>query len=63
MGGIMTSQIIISDRHDGVWDRSIVAGVTALEITLTHFALQVRRHPGEVCRHVNIVLQRQQGLT
>ncbi|XP_018577430.1 ABC transporter G family member 23 isoform X2 [Anoplophora glabripennis] len=40
MGAIMTSQIIITDRHDGVWDRSIVAGVTSLEITLTHFILQ-----------------------
>lgn len=40
MGAIMTSQIIITDRHDGVWDRSIVAGVTSIEITLTHLALQ-----------------------
>ncbi|KAJ8945137.1 hypothetical protein NQ318_001602 [Aromia moschata] len=40
MGAIMTSQIIITDRHDGVWDRSIVAGVTSLEITITHFVLQ-----------------------
>lgn len=36
----MTSQIIITDRKEGVWDRSIVAGVTSLEITLTHFILQ-----------------------
>lgn len=41
MGSMMTSTIIITDRCEGVWDRSIVAGVTALEITLTHFALQV----------------------
>ncbi|XP_074031882.1 uncharacterized protein [Leptinotarsa decemlineata] len=40
MGAIMTSQIIITDRHDGVWDRSIVAGVTSIEITLTHLVLQ-----------------------
>ncbi|CAG9829053.1 unnamed protein product [Diabrotica balteata] len=40
MGAIMTSQIIITDRHDGVWDRSIVAGVTSLEITITHLVLQ-----------------------
>ncbi|KAJ8920069.1 hypothetical protein NQ315_011723 [Exocentrus adspersus] len=40
MGAMMTSQIIITDRHDGVWDRSIVAGVTSLEITVTHFILQ-----------------------
>ncbi|CAH1102725.1 unnamed protein product [Psylliodes chrysocephalus] len=40
MGAMMTSQIIITDRHDGVWDRSIVAGVTSLEITITHMVLQ-----------------------
>lgn len=40
MGSTMTSQIIITDRREGVWDRSIVAGVTSLEITLTHFLLQ-----------------------
>ncbi|XP_056637728.1 uncharacterized protein LOC130445863 [Diorhabda sublineata] len=40
MGAIMTSQIIITDRHDGVWDRSIVAGVSSLEITITHLIIQ-----------------------
>ncbi|CAG9862958.1 unnamed protein product [Phyllotreta striolata] len=40
MGAMMTSQIIITDRHDGVWDRSIVAGVTSMEITITHLVLQ-----------------------
>ncbi|XP_076266304.1 ABC transporter G family member 23-like isoform X2 [Rhynchophorus ferrugineus] len=40
MGATMTSQIIITDRKEGVWDRSIVAGVTSLEITLTHFLIQ-----------------------
>lgn len=40
MGAMMTSQIIITDRKEGVWDRSIVAGVTSLEITITHFILQ-----------------------
>ncbi|KAL1498317.1 hypothetical protein ABEB36_009133 [Hypothenemus hampei] len=40
MGSMMTSQIIITDRKEGVWDRSIVAGVTSLEITITHFILQ-----------------------
>lgn len=37
----MTAQIILTDRHDGVWDRSIVAGVTSLEITCSHFVLQL----------------------
>lgn len=41
MGSIMTCQIILTDRHDGVWDRSIVAGVTSLEITFSHFVLQL----------------------
>ncbi|XP_050499819.1 ABC transporter G family member 23-like isoform X4 [Diabrotica virgifera virgifera] len=40
MGSMMTSQIIITERHEGIWDRSIVAGVTSLEITLTHIVLQ-----------------------
>ncbi|XP_066145077.1 ABC transporter G family member 23-like [Euwallacea fornicatus] len=40
MGAMMTSQIIITDRKDGIWDRSVVAGITSLEITLTHFILQ-----------------------
>ncbi|CAG9819085.1 unnamed protein product [Phaedon cochleariae] len=40
MGAMMTSQIIIMDRHEGVWDRSIVAGVTSMEITVTHLMLQ-----------------------
>lgn len=40
MGAMMTSQIIITDRKDGIWDRSVVAGITSLEIILTHFILQ-----------------------
>ncbi|KRT81367.1 hypothetical protein AMK59_5794, partial [Oryctes borbonicus] len=41
MGTIMTSTIIITDRLEGVWDRSIVAGVSSFEILLTHFATQI----------------------
>lgn len=40
MGTTMTSTIIISDRMEGVWDRSIVAGVTTIEIMLTHLITQ-----------------------
>lgn len=40
MGTTMTSTIIIADRLEGVWDRSIVAGVTVTEIMLTHFLTQ-----------------------
>lgn len=40
MGTTMTSTIIISDRMEGVWDRSIVAGVTSSEILLTHLITQ-----------------------
>ncbi|XP_044753149.1 ABC transporter G family member 20-like [Coccinella septempunctata] len=39
-GTLLTSQIILTDRLEGVWDRSAVAGVTAMEITITHFILQ-----------------------
>lgn len=41
LGTTLTSTIIITDRLEGVWDRSIVAGVTSLEILLTHFAVQM----------------------
>ncbi|CAG9856409.1 unnamed protein product [Phyllotreta striolata] len=40
LSAVMTSQIIVTERHDGVWDRSVVAGVTSMEITLSHFVLQ-----------------------
>lgn len=40
MGTTMTSTIIISDRMEGVWDRSIVGGVTTIEIMLTHLITQ-----------------------
>nr|XP_022905336.1 ABC transporter G family member 20-like isoform X2 [Onthophagus taurus] len=36
----MTYSVIIQDRSEGVWDRSIVAGVTSAEIILTHFMTQ-----------------------
>lgn len=36
----MTSQIIVKEKIDGVWDRSIVAGVSSLEITLSHLSIQ-----------------------
>lgn len=40
MGATNTSSVIITDRLEGVWDRSIVAGVSSLEILLTHFVTQ-----------------------
>lgn len=40
MGATNTSSIIITDRLEGVWDRSIVAGVSSLEILITHFVTQ-----------------------
>ncbi|KAG5863187.1 hypothetical protein JTB14_030928, partial [Gonioctena quinquepunctata] len=39
IGAIMTCQIIVEERHKGIWDRSIVTGVKALEIIITHFIL------------------------
>ncbi|KAI7815043.1 ABC subfamily G member 21 [Rhyzopertha dominica] len=41
LGTTLTSTIIITDRLEGVWDRSIVAGVTSSEILLTHFVVQM----------------------
>jgi ABC-type multidrug transport system permease subunit len=38
---LMTSQIIVTDRSEGLWDRSVIAGVSSLEISLTHFVFQV----------------------
>ncbi|KAK9873202.1 hypothetical protein WA026_021435 [Henosepilachna vigintioctopunctata] len=39
-GTLLTSQIILTDRLEGIWDRSTVGGVTSIEITITHFILQ-----------------------
>ncbi|XP_063926637.1 ABC transporter G family member 20-like [Zophobas morio] len=38
---LMTSQIIVTDRCEGLWDRSIIAGVSSLEISITHFIMQI----------------------
>lgn len=35
------SSIIITDRHSGVWDRSLVQGVTTSEILVTHLISQI----------------------
>lgn len=40
MGSITTALIMITERFEGIWDRTIVAGVTTLEVSLTHFLLQ-----------------------
>ncbi|XP_015434840.1 PREDICTED: ABC transporter G family member 23-like [Dufourea novaeangliae] len=37
----ISSSIIITDRHSGVWDRSLVQGVTTAEILITHLISQV----------------------
>ncbi|XP_031844822.1 ABC transporter G family member 20 [Nomia melanderi] len=37
----MTSSIIITDRHSGVWDRTLVQGVTTGEILITHLITQM----------------------
>ncbi|XP_050309611.1 ABC transporter G family member 23-like [Anthonomus grandis grandis] len=39
-GATMTSQIIVSEKCEGVWDRSLAAGVTTLEVVLGHLILQ-----------------------
>lgn len=40
MSTMLTSEIIVSERLSGVWDRSAVAGVTVVEVLSTHFVLQ-----------------------
>ncbi|XP_076631467.1 ABC transporter G family member 20 [Colletes latitarsis] len=37
----ISSSIIITDRHSGVWDRILVQGVTTSEILITHFISQM----------------------
>ncbi|XP_069695763.1 ABC transporter G family member 20-like [Periplaneta americana] len=38
---ILTATIIITEKNEGVWDRSIVAGVTTTEILISHIMTQV----------------------
>ncbi|XP_072378310.1 ABC transporter G family member 23-like isoform X1 [Diabrotica undecimpunctata] len=40
MGVLMTCLIILDEKCEGIWDRSIVAGVTALELSLSHLLYQ-----------------------
>uniref|UniRef100_A0A182SQH1 ABC transmembrane type-2 domain-containing protein n=1 Tax=Anopheles maculatus TaxID=74869 RepID=A0A182SQH1_9DIPT len=37
---LITATIFITDRLEGVWDRTIVAGITALELLLAHILTQ-----------------------
>lgn len=36
----MTSIVIIVERDEGVWDRTLVAGVTTTEILISHIMTQ-----------------------
>lgn len=36
---ILLSQALVTDRTEGIWERNLAAGVTALEITISHFAI------------------------
>ncbi|XP_015604185.1 ABC transporter G family member 23 [Cephus cinctus] len=36
----VSSSIIIADRHEGVWDRSLVQGVTTVQILIAHILTQ-----------------------
>ncbi|XP_030750301.1 sulfate/thiosulfate import ATP-binding protein CysA-like isoform X2 [Sitophilus oryzae] len=40
LGSTMTSEIIVKERMDGIWERSIIAGTSSLEITLAHLLFQ-----------------------
>lgn len=57
----MTSQIIVKEKIDGVWDRSIIAGVSSLEITLSHLSIQCVIMLVE-CAEVMIMLRYVPGL-
>ncbi|XP_058467891.1 ABC transporter G family member 20 [Malaya genurostris] len=37
---LITATIFISDRLEGIWDRTLVAGITALELLLAHIITQ-----------------------
>lgn len=37
---LITATIFITDRLEGVWDRTLVAGITALELLLAHIITQ-----------------------
>ncbi|XP_012281429.1 ABC transporter G family member 20 isoform X2 [Orussus abietinus] len=37
----VSSSVIIADRHEGVWDRSLVQGVTTAEILTAHILTQI----------------------
>lgn len=37
----LTSSILITERNEGIWDRSIVAGVTTTEILIAHIISQL----------------------
>ncbi|XP_050499822.1 ABC transporter G family member 23-like isoform X1 [Diabrotica virgifera virgifera] len=39
-GALMTSQILVLEKQEGIWDRSIVAGVTSVEMTFSHLFFQ-----------------------
>ncbi|CAG9766095.1 unnamed protein product [Ceutorhynchus assimilis] len=38
---MMTSQIIVSEKSEGTWDRLLASGVSTLEVTLGHLLLQL----------------------
>ncbi|XP_056637330.1 ABC transporter G family member 20-like isoform X2 [Diorhabda sublineata] len=41
MGCIMTCIIIVEEKCEGIWDRSIIAGVTSLELSMSHLIYQI----------------------
>lgn len=38
---LMTAAVFISERMDGVWDRTLVAGVSAMEMLWAHLLTQL----------------------
>lgn len=41
MGTFMTCIIILDEKCEGIWDRSIIAGVTSLELSMSHLIYQI----------------------
>lgn len=37
---LVTASVFINDRTEGIWDRTLVAGITTPELLIAHIAIQ-----------------------
>lgn len=37
---LVTASVFINDRSEGIWDRTLVAGITTPELLISHVAIQ-----------------------